>query len=50
VRFDLLVDVVLDGGVRVDVIQAGLEVLGELGVVADDDAWSFDEAGFNGVV
>src|SRR5579859_5112205 len=50
VRLDFSIDVVLDGRVRIDVVEAGFEVFPELGVVADDNARGFDQAGFDSIV
>ncbi len=50
VRFYFLVDVVLNSLVRIDVVEAGFEVFPEFGIVANDNARSFDQSGFDGVI
>ena len=49
-RLGLAVEVVLDLGVVIDVVEARFVVLATFGIVADDHARRLDQAGLDGVV
>ena len=50
VSFDLLIEIVFNGWVRVNVIQAGLEIFSELRIIANNDARRLHQPGFDGVI